>query len=69
MNYRSKGIALIRSDKWDNPHLEYVFNVVETYLVQGEKMPYLLEMTAEKLGAVTEALERQYGPTEKTNTG
>ena len=63
---RSKGIALIRTGAGGRPHLEYVFDVADTRPVRGAKMPYLWEMTAEKSGAVTEALERQYGPSEET---
>ena len=66
---RSKGIALIRKDKRGKSHLEYVFDVADTRPVRGAREPYLWEMTAEKSGAVAEALERQYGPSEETDIG
>ena len=66
---RSKGIALIRTSAGGRPHLEYVFDVADTRPVRGAKTPNLWEMTAEKSGAVTAALERQYGPSEETDIG
>ena len=66
---RSKGIALIRTGAGGRPHLEYVFDVADTRPVRGAKTPNLWEMTAEKSGAVTAALERQYGPSEETDIG
>ncbi len=66
---RSKGIALIRTGAGGRPHLEYVFDVADTRPVRGAKTPNLWEMTAEKSGAVTAALERQFGPSEETDIG
>ena len=60
---RSKGIALIRKDKRGKPQLEYVFDVADTRPVRGAREPQLWEMTAEKSGAVAEALARQYNLT------
>ncbi len=65
----SKGIALIRNNKWGKPRLEYVFDVADTRPVRGAREPYLWEMTEEKYGAVAEALERQYGPSVELDIG
>ena len=37
---RSKGIALIRKNKWGKPHLEYVFDVADTRPVRGAREPH-----------------------------
>ena len=66
---RSTGIALITKDARGKPKLRYVYDVADTRPVRGAKIPYLWEMTAEKSGAVAEALERQYGPTEESDIG
>jgi len=66
---RSTGIALITKDARGKPKLRYVYDVADTRPVRGAKTPYLWEMTAEKSGAVAEALERQYGPTEESDIG
>ena len=66
---RSTGIALITKDARGKPKLRYVYDVADTRPVRGAKIPYLWEMTAEKSGAVAEALERQYGPSEETDIG
>lgn len=66
---RSTGIALITKDARGKPKLRYVYDVADTRPVRGAKIPYLWEMTAEKSGAVVEALERQYGPTEESDIG
>ena len=66
---RSKGIALIRKNKWGKPHLEYVFDVADTRPVRGAREPYLWEMTAEKYDAVSAALEQQYGPSVELDIG
>ena len=66
---RSKGIALIRKNKWGKPHLEYVFDVADTRPVRGAREPYLREMTAEKYDAVSAALEQQYGSSVELDIG
>ncbi len=65
----SKGIALIHKDGSGRPYLEHVFDVSDTRPVRGAKMPYLWELREEHHGAVSEALERQYGTTEETDIG
>ena len=65
----SKGIALIREDKYGKPRLEYVFDVADTRPVRGAKMPYLWEMREEHHAPVLAALEARYGETEGGNMG
>ena len=65
----SKGIALIRKNSGGRQHLEYVFDVADTRVVQGSKTPYLWELRKEHHAAVVAALEKQYGPTNQTDIG
>ena len=65
----SKGIALIREDKYGKPRLEYVFDVADTRPVRGAKMPYLWEMREEHHAPVLAALEARYGETGGGNVG
>lgn len=65
----SKGIALIREDRYGKPRLEYVFDVADTRPVRGAKMPYLWEMREEHHAPVLAALEARYGETEGGNVG
>ncbi len=66
---RSTGIALIYKDGRGRPRLRYVYDVADTRPVQGAKTPYLWEVNQEKYGAIRDALERQYGPSDETDFG
>ena len=66
---QSTGIALIYKDGMGKPKLRYVYDVADTRPVRGAKMPYLWEVSQEKYAAVTETLERLYGPSGKTDFG
>lgn len=65
----SKGIALIRQDRYGKPQLEYVFDVADTRPVRGAKMPYLWEMREEHHAPVLAALEARYGATDSSDVG
>ena len=65
----SKGIALIRQDRYGKPRLEYVFDVADTKPVHGAKMPYLWEMREEHHAPVLAELEARYGQTEGADMG
>ena len=58
----SKGIALIHKNGAGRPHLEYVFDVTDTYPVKGARTPYLWKMREDHHAAVLRALDEKYGP-------
>ncbi len=62
----SKGIALIKMGQ-ETPGLEYVFDVADTYPVQGGRAPKLWQMQEEHYASVQEYLIKTNSLSNKTN--